>query len=361
MKKKKNKNLYQNSNYKSFVYSRDLVLEKILKTTQKKITNATSAAFLNIETQALRIIYSTQGSPAAIKGSVQAFDKHIDSVFLGLALEVISLGQKMVDVCYKFSIVSEVEAIARTGKPAKYNVSPLSPVFEAKTTLYALNKIKYALLKELELGLINEEKPEEIMARIVGKLPKIQRYKRPPRILKQVKEASGGLNSLLLKKDASTGFINDRDWDNILNAYKQDYIPKTRGPKAVYDLMDVDGGKDTEEWYGWEIEKNINQEFVQNVRAGQNEAAKQNGFTDMVWIAVIDDKTDECCLWRDGLTTTEIEAKLSEMGGEDEEGCDSAVPPAHFNCRCTLAPYSEDIETIPQTDFKDFDSWLNDQ
>ncbi|OPZ24555.1 MAG: hypothetical protein BWZ03_00135 [bacterium ADurb.BinA186] len=359
MKKKKNKSLYQNPNYKAFTQKRDVVLEKILRTTQKKITDATSHAFNDIQAQALRLSISSQGSLAAVKMTVKNFDREIDNIFLSLALHIMSLGQRLLDITYKFSIVSEAEAIARAGVKASYKVNPLPPVFNSKPILYGLNKLKYALLKEMELGLINEESAKEISDRITAKLPKIQRYKRPPRILKKpasVKEAIAKP-----KFDAAPGFITDQDWDKIVSAYKEEYIPKFRGPEAVYDLADIDGGADAEEWYGWEIEKQLNQEFVQQVRDGQNVAANQNGFTDMVWIAIIDDRTDECCAWRDGLTTSEIQARLDEMGGEDEEGCDATIPPAHFNCRCTLAPYSEDIDTVPQTDFKDFDSWLNDQ
>jgi SPP1 gp7 family putative phage head morphogenesis protein len=92
------------------------------------------------------------------------------------------------------------------------------------------------------------------------------------------------------------------------------------------------------------------------VRAGEIEAAKEQGIDDFVWTAVIDERTDECCLWRDGLLVSEIEAELN--GDHSGDDCDSTVPPAHINCRCRVLPVSAQYVEQQQTGFQGIDEWL---
>jgi len=81
------------------------------------------------------------------------------------------------------------------------------------------------------------------------------------------------------------------------------------------------------------------------------------GVKDLNWIAVIDDRTDDCCLWRDGLTTMEIEDELN--GNHADDDCDATTPPAHFNCRCRLAPVTDDLPDVPASNQIDFEEWLD--
>jgi len=348
-------NLYQNATYRAFVQKRDQVLEKLLRNTQKEITDYTNIAFSDIQNQCIRIAMANNGAENA-RFAVQSFEREVDRVLSDLAKRISYARERLMRLTHIFTVVSEAEAIARVKMGGKYNANIQRKKVDLSRIVYSLNKLKYKLLRSFEFGMISEEDPNEVQSRIISDFPKIQAYKRPPKVLKKVKEADAQPKKP--KVDASIGFVTDQEWDEIVTAYKSDYIPRFRGPKSVYDIKSGKG-EDLEEWYGWEIEKELNQDFIQQVRDGQIDAANQNGFTDMVWIAIIDDRTDECCLWRNGLTTKEIESRLEEMGGVDDEGCDAVVPAAHFNCRCTLAPYSEDIETIPHPDFKDFDAWLN--
>ena len=74
-----------------------------------------------------------------------------------------------------------------------------------------------------------------------------------------------------------------------------------------------------------------------------------------MWVAIIDDKVcDDCCgkygcADFDGKTLTEV-SKMTN--GE------VTSTPAHFNCRCDLAPITGELETI-QSNEEDFDKWLN--
>lgn len=352
-----NSHLGLNSNYKAFTQKKEEALEQILRNYQTRISDLTSELLNKISEVTFYI-----GSISQFENTQQMlknFEIRIDIALQTYASKLLSLQDEMNRVVYVMSLVGEAESIARVLGQGKYQVPEQKNVHsspeDVNRILYMLNKFKYKLLKALELGLILRDDAKEVLSRVEMTYPKMKRYKRPPRVMKRALEEAGSG----IKKDAALGFVSDHEWDQIVNEYKRKYIPKTRGPQYVYDLHVDKTGEDYEEWYGWEIEQNLNDSFVQKVRQGQVDAAKQNGFTDMVWIAIVDDKTDECCLWRDGLTVTEIEARLREMNPDDD--CEGSVPPVHPNCRCTLAPYSEAIETIPQTDFKDFDSWLLDQ
>jgi hypothetical protein len=136
--------------------------------------------------------------------------------------------------------------------------------------------------------------------------------------------------------------------------YTDEYIPETRAPEFVYDVKQDSG--EYEEWYGWEIEQEITNDFVTSVREGQETAAKENGVTDFVWIALLDSVTDDCCRWRHAKTSQEIIDELKDKHADDE--CKAVVPPAHFNCRCDLAPMV-DMPDEPPPDFGEFDKWLD--
>ena len=109
--------------------------------------------------------------------------------------------------------------------------------------------------------------------------------------------------------------------------------------------------------YSWEVEQDLVYDFVKSVRKGEIDAAKENGYNEFVWIAIVDKRTDVCCLWRDGLTTKEIEKQLK--GRSKKERCNDAVtPPAHPNCRCRLAPVTDALPSKPIKDLGDFETWL---
>ncbi len=163
--------------------------------------------------------------------------------------------------------------------------------------------------------------------------------------------------------DVAIDNIDDAAWQDMLAAYKDEYVPQWRDPAYVVDLpitdptIQADG---TEVYYAWEFERDLTNEFVQSVRDGTLEAANENGITDFVWIAVIDDRTDQCCSWRDGLLVSEIEAQLDDHTDEDAD-CDvedGLVPPIHFGCRCALAPATDNVPDKPDDMSSEFSDWL---
>lgn len=171
--------------------------------------------------------------------------------------------------------------------------------------------------------------------------------------------ASSDEATLLLDREGEAA------WDDMLDSYKKDFVPVWRAPEYVVDIPITDPthqvttGEDV--WYAWEFERDLTNEFVKSVREGTVEAATENGVTDFVWIAVIDSATDACCRWRDGLLVSEIE---KELGGHKDEDAECAledeglVPPIHFNCRCTLAPATDNIPDKPDIDSPSFEQWL---
>ncbi len=195
---------------------------------------------------------------------------------------------------------------------------------------------------------------------IMVAFPKPRRVVMPRRILKpQLMEADYSISDKP-KADIAIDNIDDEAWQDMLDTYMTDYVPKTRAPEFVVEQPEVTG-QDT--WYAWEFERDMTNEFVQSVRDGQIDAANENGITDFVWIAIVDDRTDRCCLWRDGLLVSEIEAQIGDHEDEDDE-CnvdtgEGLTPPIHFNCRCTLAPATDNLPDKPDDGAKDFEDWLN--
>jgi hypothetical protein len=174
--------------------------------------------------------------------------------------------------------------------------------------------------------------------------------------VKPLKEAAAPSGAVTF----STGVIDPATWSDVIDDYFEQEIPGPRGPYDKMVFFNVGDAGDVEftERYEWELEQEMTQDFVEQVRSGQVDAANENGIEDFMWIAVIDRDTDECCSDRDGLSSGEIEAQLSS-GELDPDECDATVPPGHFNCRCAPAPISNDLPEESPPDFGSFNDWLD--
>ena len=170
----------------------------------------------------------------------------------------------------------------------------------------------------------------------------------------------GGVTQSQFEWDTAT-------WDQVIAKTNEDYSLIDRSPKTFFDVKDPhskepmrDNITEDDKIYGWEMEQQLTHDFVTSVREGQIDAANENGITEFIWIAVLDDRTCEnCCEWRSGLLTSEIEKELD--GNEFlRDHCDVSTPPAHFNCRCGIAPVAIDVATVDKPEItKEFDAWLN--
>jgi hypothetical protein len=354
--------------YTDFIAERDHALERLfVRANQEANDYLRKAMSRAVEIVAYRYAQLSAGEMWTLSGKRALAQVDADlALEFGLAARHVAIViQELSAQAYTLSLVGEAEAIGRALKqPAKYNVPcGTSEVIAAEDMLgesvegrvaLAFSRIRRDIMDALELARVKDETTEEMLARVKAAMPKPRIVKRPPKRLAKVQEADR------VDEPFSFGFVSDQEWSKIVANYLNDYIPKWRGPDTVFDI-EVEALGD--EWYGWEIEQYLANEFVSKVRNGQDATAKQNGIADMVWIAVLDDKTDECCAWRDGLTSSEIEKEL-ERGKHKNEECDSIVPPAHFNCRCTMAPLldvqlaGEEFEK-PASNAQEFETWLN--
>lgn len=354
--------------YTDFIAERDRALERLFVRANQEVNDYLRKAMSRaVEIVAYRYAQVSTGEKWTLSGKRALAQVDADlALEFGLAARHVAIVlQELSAQAYALALVGEAEAIGRALKqPAKYNVprgtaevlaaeDMQGESVEGRVAL-SFARIRRDIMDALELALVKDETLEEMLSRVKAAMPQRRIVKRPPKRLAKVQEAER------IDEPFSFGFVSDQEWSKIVANYLNDYVPKWRGPDTVFDI-DVEDL--SEEWYGWEIEQYLANEFVSKVRDGQDAAAKQNGIADMVWIAVLDDKTDECCAWRDGLTSSEIEAEL-KRGKHKNDDCDSIVPPAHFNCRCTMAPLldvqlaGEEFEK-PASNAQEFETWLN--
>ena len=265
---------------------------------------------------------------------------------------------------YILTVSSEAEAIGRAlNKDARYSINDLTlkRIINAENPAggdykrriqYQLTNVMDKLKKTTHWILMNRDVSErEALVMLLNKLPKTKDLKTKKRSLKPLLMTEA---DKVKEKDFAMGPISDEDWDDILDEY-QSTIFVNRSPEEVFNIPGPKG--EDIPHYAWEMESEVTQDFVNQVRLGQVDAANQNGIIDFVWIAVVDNKTDDCCLWRDGLLTSEIDRRLKTDKKDDE--CQTSVPPAHFNCRCQLAPASAGLPDVPASNETEFESWLN--
>ena len=365
------KSLRDSFRYRKFVLERDKALEKLLQDAQSKISLELHHALslvIAICSHNYSNIPKDDFFTNTARHRIAFIESQIDRVFYQLANVIYYTIVRLRRSTYLLTVTSEAEAIGQSldkKTKSKLDRQDLDKFMMDKGTNeekilprieLGLTRIKRKVMDALELSRVMELPQGEMLIKIEKSFPKSYRVKVPRRLLKKVQEAA----TIKVKKDGeellvstSDTLIDQDEWLSLLDDYKSDVriIPSTRFYNEEKTL-DLDG----EPRYNWEIESNLNHQFVEDVRDGQIEAANQNGITDFVWISVLDDKTDDCCEWRDGLTSSEIEVELDGKHGDDD--CDAIVPPAHFNCRCTLAPIGEVPDKI-ESNKQDFEEWLN--
>lgn len=384
----KGKALTASPRYRSFVTARDQTLESILSKYLNSADFILSA--LLRRTQEIVSFHHARGAiDVRLSPRIQA---EIEQAFQGAEQDLVYLFHRMRITVYTLATAGETEAIGRAlGKTQRAHLAkpviqdqlrqetPSGGTITARVNL-ALHRLRANVIGAIKMGAMHGEAAKDIQARIAKAFPKTKRVSLP-RVLrrpKPVREAARdpmnpvyqlfpGQSVADTSPDETaeetvtmtTGVIDSQAWQTVLEDYQSDMIPGPRGPfdKMVTFDIGTEGDVTFRERYEWELEQEMTQDFVQNVRDGQVDAANENGIEDFQWIAVIDSHTDLCCSVRDGLSSSEIESGLSN-GDIDGDECDSIVPPAHFNCRCTLAPISQDLPDVAPPDFGSFDDWL---
>jgi hypothetical protein len=354
--------------YRSFILSRDQALEKIHRKSQVIITDQVRRLLTRImEIIAFRhILHGTSGSQ---RDTVQAVDHSITDAIQVVLQPIVHRILVARKYAYLMAHAGEGEAMRRTGAPTV--VAPGVTKNEIRASmdgdmagsgsieqrvLLILNKLKREVLDAFEQSLVMGEPLPDTLRRVSRNFPDVRKQDKVRRVLRPPKLTEAD-NPTWEADHEFRAYIPPDEWQEMIRDYQEEYIPKWRGPEHAYPYASAQDPK-KDEWYAWELEQQTAHDFVEKVRQGQNDAAKASGITDFLWISIIDSKTDDCCYWRSGLSTSEIRAALEKEHKDDE--CDAEVPPAHFNCRCTMAPLLEGMPEESPPDYGDFDEWLND-
>lgn len=373
--------------YKKWVGERDKALEVLHINAQLKATDQmrralsevlilAKAYYEELKTQA----HTVDRFEQQVKDSMRRAGHALALIYMNLRTSAYTLaraseteivarmkcGQRVDNLITRHDIIQHLNEDSAAGGP-----------MEKRIALY-MDRLARKIVNQAQASALIAKDQHKFLFSVLQAFPQRKVYKRPPRILKPKLMEAGKLPKDLqgavanarasLEQGATTSsasdFIDQDVWDQMLKDYMDENIPEWRAPEHIIDIPVTDPtitatGEDV--WYAWEFERDLTQEFVQSVRDGQIAGANQAGIVDFVWIAIIDSKTDACCLWRDGLLISEIESKLDQHQAEDEEcniDSDGLNPPLHFNCRCTLAPATENIPDKPDDGAAQFDDWL---
>lgn len=355
--------------YTSFILERDKALERLYLNAQRKIDDELRATFTRvIEMIAYRYgtIPKDQVKTNRAKYALTQIEASVNQEFGKTAHAIELIYKTLKRQAYLLASVGEAEAVSRaTGKPTAVHINDHELRHLADKTsqghdvsdriLHSLTVVSRNLMSSIEYARIRGENRDDLIPRLLRALPRTKRFKRARRALKQVtREAEPKKKEFPVSVQA---YIPEQEWQAMVADYADEYIPETRGPEYVYDMEPKDGiGDELEERYGWDLERELANDFVSSVRSGQNETANQNGIVDFSVIAVIDSHTcDDCC---DGVGCVDFDGKTTAEIEQMTDGAQSA-PPFHFNCRCTMAPMLDNMPELEQSNEEDFRSWLN--
>lgn len=330
--------------YSNFVDDRDRALEKILHW-------HLSAMDVIVDKTKRKVLALALSHPLIV-------DRELSLCSFQLARLATRLRQK----AYGLSHAGEVQAIHNVfGKSRKGTIKPDLGDMPSGGSVddrihLAVCRLKRKIDDALHLADVLDENREEKLARLARAFP-------PSRPAPKTTTRALSHRKLREAGTVKSMTVDDFDWQEILDDYTATELPPDifqRGPDDKVVFFDADAQEHAVERYSWEVEQEVTEDFVHQVRAGAIDAAKQNGIDDFLWNAVIDSHTDECCDVRDGKTSAEIEAELAQ-GPIDEDGCEAIVAPAHFNCRCKSVPTTDDLPDQAPPDFKGFDDWLSEK
>ena len=364
--------LYDSPKYKRFTLDRNKVLEEINNNAQTDVSRMAFEKFEAITGFISHMALEGQfGDIAHTNYLIKQAESFIDGQFHTLASKIAERVKRMRKATFIITYLGELEAIARATQKT-HKIMPhqfydkLKKQIDSKTILGQSLKLafwgrlfyfKQKILQKLLSGITQEKSPKEIVDGVKSVYPKVVAYKRPPIALKNLKESDNGSgdsadNPPKKSFDFYGDLVSDADWDLAVDAYKDTELPATRFDSSAG--FDSDTGTYR---YQWEVEQDLTDDFVNQVRQGQVEAATQLGVKDFIWVSVIDKKTCEvCCLPRNGKLVSEIESMLNS-GELDANECDATVPPAHPNCRCDLAP-SASTDEVEGPNWQEFGDWL---
>lgn len=362
------KPLTHSRRYEQFIKQRDHALEDILFKYQVAINTVVSVLETRSKEIAAHLIISNP-TPEHARKLRDEFHKRIEPYFNAAIHQTVFLMKSLRRTTYILSYAGQAEAIGRAlGAQTNANLtqSDLHKVVNNETPSggnpfprieLAFHRLLRDVVDSFQLSQVLGSTPAETLGRIDRAFPPSKKIKKKMPMAK-MKEARHEREP---EMNFSFGVIEPQEWEQAVKDYTEEYLPVGRGPyDQVFYPVSLDRNEideDEIEGYQWELEQEMTNDFVQNVRDGENDAANENGIDDFQFIAITDSKTDECCLSRDGYTTREIQDKID--AGEEMGDCDEVEPPIHMNCRCRLAPMTDDIPEKEPPDFGSFNDWLD--
>lgn len=390
----KKHSLLSSPKYKRWVSERDRALEELHQRAQLRQTDEMRRALSDALIAAKAAYYELKDHTRP--HAIDSLEHSMKSILRGAGDRLFVIYTDLRRQAYVLAKTSEVEILhqhnAKKGIVSKLHAGELAkhqggesfaggPMYQ-RIQMY-MDRLGRKIVSTIQTSALNAPDMESFLQDVMSAFPTRKAYKRPPRSLKPLQESdrrtisSGVPDWQQTYEDAraegataaEATMLLDQEgqaaWDDMVQAYKNEYIPEWRAPEYVVNIpitdptIQQDG---TEVWYAWEFERDMTNEFVNAVREGQIQGAKDAGITDFVWIAVIDSVTDACCRWRDGLLVSEIKDRLPQHEDEDDS-CnlenDGLTPPLHFNCRCTLAPATDNIPDKPDDGAAEFNEWLD--
>jgi hypothetical protein len=349
--------------YRKFIKDRDLALEQILNNTLVKIDNDLRnlfSAWIHLCLSSLdrsKILKSDLDDLKMLANLNSTMELASHHTTASIKTRIKQMRRKV----YILTAAGEAQAIAMATNRLTHvtaDQDKLRQVMDApdyKGTNWTV-RIRYHLISVLHklkqtthwLMINPDVSREEAVKMLLKKLPRRTILQKMKPALKPIKMHEAD-DTPMKKPNLQADYFSDEDWNSIIEDVTSNF-PVNRGPENIWDLADSEG-----DHYAWQLEQEMTQDFVKQVRDGQIAAANQNGLTDFVWISIVDGVTCEDCCGNygcvdfDGLLTSEVE-KLTK--GE------TVVPPAHFNCRCAIAPVTDDMPTVDSNE-TEFDEWLN--
>ncbi len=359
------KRLDEKLRYSTFSNAKNKALEGLLLKARARVGDDLRHFMLLVQLEVQRSYptFNLEFLDPYTANNIRALDQSIDRHAYTISIEMTSHWLALRSYVYTLAHASEQQAVIQTknGKPHKISKDDVHKAVFAPTQFgsvedrayLSLSRIRRDVIDAVEMSRIMGDALPACMERVLKAFPRPEIVKQP-RALRRIKEAD-----YIKKNDSSLlDFVDEQEWEEILDEYKSEFVPKWRDPRAGTLESPVSiGDEDGFVVYPYQLENELTEDFVQKVRDGEHEGAKSQGITDFVWIAVVDNRTDKCCLKRDGLTTAEIKDKLEGEWQKDE--CRGVTPPIHPNCRCRLAPATDDIPDAPENGTADFEEWLN--
>jgi hypothetical protein len=326
--------LLDSPKYKNFIQDRDKALEQININAQTDISriwfNAFEAITGFVSHMAIRKVLAVHQLAVISK----YFEGFIEGEFDKIRPTLLARIERMRNATSTLTYISELEAIARATKKTKttpkyYDSKDVPQGIDWLKRLWIIsNSMKFKILQAFNKAIVAEKSPEEIVEAVKSTYPEVKQFKLPPRALKPLREADKKKEEEKLEFSFYNDFVSDADWNLAVDAYTSTELLRSRFDYSGAEY-DPEAGYRR---YGWELEQDLTDDFVQQVRDGQVEAANDLGVKEFIWVSIIDNKTcDECCLPRNGKTTSEIEEML-DNGGLNADECDAVTPPAHANC-----------------------------